>query len=492
MNGSGKSDRSVVPKKPANETGAAAQVEERVEGRGLAKGNSPQRHRHRTQSRTELGQALERVRQAARKGKGQRLTTLWHHVYDVNRLRAAYYALKRNAAAGVDRVTWQDYGEDLEGNLERLAARLQHGAYRPRPVRRVYIPKPDGRKRPIGVPTLEDKVVQRAAAEVLGTIFETELRGFSYGFRPKRSPHNALDALVVAIKRKKIGFILDADIRSFFDTIDHGYLLGFVERRIADARVTTAINRWLKAGVLEDGQWREVEEGTPQGGSISPLLANIYLHFVFDEWLDEWRKTRAFGDMVAVRYADDFIVGFQHRAEAERFRAELAERFRQFHLELHPDKTRLIEFGRFAARNRQRRGEGKPETFDFLGFTHACATTRSGAFQVLRLTMRKRMRNKLRDVKEELKRRMHHSIPEVGSWLHDVLEGHANYYAVPNNGRAIRSFRNQILVLWYRAISRRSHKADPGWRRMYRWAHGWLPTPRIRHPWPEERLCVTT
>jgi len=492
MYGPGKSDRLVVPPKPTNEGRVAARPEERVEGRSLAKGNPSQRHRHRTQSRTELGQALERVRQAARKDKGQRLTALWHHVYDVNRLRAAYFASKHDAAAGIDGVTWQAYGQGLEDRLERLARRLQQGAYRPKPVRRVFIPKADGRERPIGVPTLEDKLVQRAAAEVVGAVFEAEFRGFSYGFRPGRSQHDALDALVVGIKRKKIGWILDADIRGFFDSIDHGCLLGFVQRRIADARVHEVIRRWLRAGVLEDGAWHVVEEGTPQGGNISPLLANIYLHFVLDEWLDEWRKTRAHGDVIVVRFADDFIVGFQHQGEAERFLEELGERFRQFHLELHPDKTRLIRFGRFAAKDRERRGEGKPETFDFLGFTHICARTRSGAFQVLRKTMRRRLRNKLREVKAELARRIHHSVPEVGRWLGSVLNGHAHYYAVPNNSRAVRAFRNQLVVLWYRTLSRRSHKADPGWRRMYRWAARWLPTPRVRHPWPEQRLCVTT
>jgi group II intron reverse transcriptase/maturase len=439
-----------------------------------------------------LGQALERVRQAASKEQGLRLTALWHHVYDVNRLRAAYFALKHDAAAGADGETWQSYGEKLESNLEQLARRLQHGAYRPKPVRRVFIPKADGRQRPIGVPTLEDKLVQRAVAEVLGAVFEADFKGFSYGFRPGRSPHNALDAIVVGLKRKKIGWILDADIRGFFDTLDHGCLLGFVQRRIADARMHEAIQRWLKAGVLEDGIWHDVQEGTPQGGSISPLLANIYLHYVLDEWLDQWRKSQAHGDVITVRYADDFIVGFQHRVEAERFLVELRERFRQFHLELHPDKTRLIQFGRFAARDRERRGEGKPETFDFLGFTHISAQTRSGAFQVLRQTMRKRMRNKLREIKAELARRMHHTIPEVGNWLSSVLRGHANYYAVPNNHRALRSFRNQLVVLWYRTLTRRSHKGDPGWRRMYRWAAHWLPMPHVHHPWPEQRLCVTT
>jgi len=492
MNGPGKSDRSTVPEKPSNKGHAAARPAERVEGKDLAKGNSGQQTRSRTQSRARLQQALDRVRQAARKDRGLRLNALWHHVYDVERLREAYFSLKRTAAPGMDGQTWQHYGQALEENLADLSARLQRGAYRAKPVRRVWIPKADGRERPIGVPTLEDKIVQRAAAEVIGAVFDADFKGFSYGFRPARSAHNALDAVVVGLKRKKIGWILDADIRGFFDTIDHGWLMKFVEHRIADQRVHRHVKKWLKAGVLEDGQRTVMEEGTPQGGSISPLLANIYLHYVLDAWADSWRRKRAMGDVILVRYADDFLVGFQHRAEAERFLAELRERFRSFGLELHPDKTRLIRFGRFAAEERRRRGEGKPESFDFLGFTHLCGKTKSGAFQIIRYTSRKRLRASLRRVKAELRMRRHHPLPEVGQWLRAVVQGHLNYFAVHGNYRRIQAFRNQCLVHWHKAASRRSQKGYVDWRRMYRLAKRWLPPVRILHPWPEERLCVTT
>jgi group II intron reverse transcriptase/maturase len=492
MNERGKSDRPVVPKKFPNEGRGAPRLEEGMEGRGLAKGNLSQQTRRRTQCRLDLQQALERVRQAACTDKGLKLTALWHHVYNVTRLREAYFSLKRNSAPGVDGQTWQQYGADLERNLADLSGRLQRGAYRAKPVRRVFIPKADGRERPIGVPTLEDKLVQRAAAEVMGTVFETEFKGFSYGFRPGRSAHNALDALVVGIKMKKVNWILDADIRGFFDTIDHDWLMKFVEHRIADQRVLRHVKKWLNAGVLEDGIRTQATVGTPQGGSISPLLANIYLHFVFDDWAESWRRKRTQGDVIVVRYADDFVVGFEHRHEAEQFLEELRARFRKFNLELHPEKTRLLEFGRFAATNRERRNEGHPETFDFLGFTHSCATSRNGGFQVLRQTMRKRLRTKLQAVKAELRERLHHSIPEVGRWLNAVVCGHYAYYAVPNNQAATQAFRNQVLCLWHRALQRRSQKSTTTWRRMYLLATRWLPHTRVHHPWPEQRLCVIT
>jgi group II intron reverse transcriptase/maturase len=492
MNERGKSDGSVVPEKSPNKESGAPSSAEEMEGRDSAKGNPSQPTRSRTQSRTSLQQVLTRVRQAAQKDRGLRLNALWHHVYDIDRLREAYFGLERKSAPGVDGETWQHYREELEGNLQDLSERLKRGAYRAKPVRRAFVPKDDGRKRPIGVPVLEDKIVQRSAAEVIGDVFEADFKGFSYGFRPGRSQHNALDAVVVGIKRKKIGWILDADIRGFFDTIDHGWLMKFVEHRIADRRVHRHVMKWLKAGVLEDGKRTVAREGTPQGGGISPLLANIYLHYVFDVWADTWRRKRAQGDVIIVRFADDFIVGFQHQSDAEQFQKDLTERFRRFNLELHPDKTRLIRFGRFAAEDRQRRGEGKPETFDFLGFTHICGKTSRGAFQVVRHTMRKRLRNKLRAVKAELRRRMHDPIPEVGCWLKSVVEGHANYYGVPNNGAAVVAFRDQVKLLWHRALSKRSQRGHVPWRQMFRLAQHWLPFPRIRHPWPEERLCVIT
>jgi group II intron reverse transcriptase/maturase len=390
MNGRGKSDSSAVPENPPNKAARAAA--EAGEGRGLAKGNPPERNELRTQGREDVPSALERIRQAARRDRKQRFTALYHHVYDVDRLHKAYLALKRDAAAGVDGETWQHYGEGLEGNLRDLSERLKRGAYRAKPVRRAYIPKADGRQRPLGVPTLEDKIVQRSVVEVLNAFYETDFLGFSYGFRPGRGPHRALDALTVGIEWKKVNWVLDADIRSFFDTLEHGWLVKFIEHRIADRRVVRLIQQWLDAGVmLEGGERMRPQEGTVQGGSVSPLLANIYLHYVFDLWTQQWRTRHARGDVIVVRYADDFVVGFQYRWEAEEFQAELRNRFAKFGLELHPDKTRLIEFGRFAARNQKQRGTGKPETFDFLGFTHICGTSPKGRFTVLRQTIRSRM-----------------------------------------------------------------------------------------------------
>jgi len=490
MNEHGKSDRPVVPKKLANKGCGEPRPAERVEGRGLAKGNPDQQNRDRTQNRRDLQNALERVRQAAQRDKGLRFTTLWHHVYGVDRLRGAYLALKREAAPGIDGETWTQYGRDLEDNLQDLSDRLRRGAYRAKPVRRVYIPKPDGRQRPIGVPALEDKIVQRAATEVLGAVYDADFLGFSYGFRPRRGAHNALDALSVGMSRRRVNWVLDADIRGFFDAIDHGWLVKFIEHRIADQRVVRHVQKWLKAGVLEEGCRTYPEAGSPQGGSISPLLANIYLHYVLDLWADHWRRTQAQGDVILVRYADDFVVGFQDRAEAERFLGELRERFRKFHLELHPDKTRLIEFGRYATERRGRRGEGKPQTFNFLGFTHICGKDRRGRFVVLRQTMRERMQAKLKATGKLLRRRMHAALPEVGRWLRSVVEGYYRYYAVPRNYPALKSFRFEVIRLWHLALRRRSQKTRVTWKRMVAIAKRWLPTPRILHPYPEQRLIV--
>jgi group II intron reverse transcriptase/maturase len=400
--------------------------------------------------------------------------------------------LKRGAAAGVDGETWQHYGEDLEANLRDLSGRLKRGAYRAKPVRRAYIPKTDGRQRPLGVPALEDKIVQRSVVEVLSAIYETDFLGFSYGFRRKRSQHQALDALTTGIMTKKVNWVLDADVRAFFDTLVHGWLVKFIEHRVADRRVERLIQKWLNAGVLEDGKRIRSEVGTVQGGSVSPLLANVYLHYVFDLWVHRWRKRQAGGDVVVVRWADDFVVGFQHRAEAERFLAELRERFAKFGLELHPDKTRLIEFGRFAESNRCGRGGGKPETFDFLGFTHSCAKTRAGKFTVLRQTMRQRLRTKLSEVKAELRRRMHDPVPEQGAYLHSVVKGHCQYYGVPLNGPALKAFRHAIGWIWCRTLRRRSQRHRLTWSRMRRLINRWLPTPRICHPYPLVRFGVVT
>jgi group II intron reverse transcriptase/maturase len=489
-NGRRKSDNSVVPEKLPNK--AEEPAAEAAEGRGLAEGNSRERNALRTQSREGAPSALERVRQAAKRDKKQRFTALLHHVYSVARLEVAYRAVKREAAPGIDGETWRHYGEDLERNLQDLSARLKRGAYRAKPVRRVYIPKADGRQRPLGVPALEDKIVQRAVVEVLNAIYEEDFIGFSYGFRPGRSPHHALDALSVGIWRKKVSWVLDADIRSFFDTLDHGWLVKFIEHRIADRRVVRLIQKWLRAGVLEDGEQIQTEVGTVQGGSISPLLANIYLHYVFDLWVQQWRTKRAKGDVVVVRFADDFVVGFQHRYEAEQFLNALRERFAKFGLELHPDKTRLIEFGRFAEQNRKRRGDGKPESFNFLGFTHSCGRTQRGKFTVLRQTMRKRWQAKLGEVKTELRRRMHDPIPQQGAYLRAVALGHMHYYGVPMNGPALCAFHRELAFLWWHVLRRRSQGNHLPWRRMTLRVRYWLPHVRIYHPYPWRRFDVHT
>jgi group II intron reverse transcriptase/maturase len=475
----GKSDSAVVPEKLPNKAAQAAA--EAVEGRALAKGNSPERNAPRTQGRISAPSALERVREAARRDGKQRFTALVHHVTNIEQLRAAYLAQKRDAAAGVDGETWGHYGEALESNLQDLKERLERGAYRAKPVRRTYIAKADGRQRPLGVPALEDKVVQRATAEVLNAIYEQDFVGFSYGFRPGRSQHMALDALAVGIGTQKVNWVLDADIRGFFDNLDHEWLVKFVEHRVADRRVVRLIQKWLNAGVLEDGKWTQSDRGTVQGGSISPILANIYLHYVFDLWIQWWRKKRARGQVIVVRYADDFVVGFQHRYEAERFLVELRERFARFGLELHPEKTRLIEFGRFAAGNRKRSDLSKPETFNFLGFTHCCAKTRKGSFTVLRLTMRKRWQAKLKEVKLELRRRMHDPIPEQLAYLRAVVAGHFRYYGVPSNTIALNAFRFAVMWTWWRVLRRRSQVHRITWKRVQHHARG-LPTARVCHP----------
>jgi len=440
----------------------------------------------------DLPSALERIRQAARRDRKMRFTALLHHIDHLDTLREAYFSLKRDAAPGVDGETWRVYGETLEDNLRDLSERLKRGAYRAKPVRRTYIPKADGRQRPLGVPVLEDKLVQRATVEVLNAIYETDFLGFSYGFRPGRSQHHALDALYTGLLTRKVNWVLDADIRGFFDAIDHGWLVKFVEHRIADRRVVRLIQKWLNAGVLEDGTRTRSEEGTPQGGSASPLLANIYLHYVFDLWVQWWRTTQARGDMIVVRYADDFIVGSQHRSEAERFLAELRERFRKFSLELHPDKTRLLEFGPFAAENHRRSGRGKPETFNFLGFTHICGKKRNGRFTVLRQTRRDRLQAKLNEVKAELRRRWHDPIPAVGQWLRSVVGGHIRYYGVPMNSQALSVFRYRVGWLWQRALSRRSQTGRVSWERMRRLIDQWLPPARVCHPYPLRRVGVIT
>ena len=488
MHGHGKSDDLVVPANPPNK--AALVAAEAGEERRSAKGNVASETRPGLSAGLSVTSELDRVRQVARKDKDARFTALLHHV-TVDRLRAAYRAIRPDAAPGVDGVTWKDYGQELEGNLQDLHARVQRGAYRAKPSRRVFIPKPDGRLRPLGVAALEDKIVQRAVVEVLNAIYEEDFLGFSYGFRPGRSQHDALDALTVGIQRRKVSWVLDADLRDFFTSLDQSWLLRFLEHRIVDKRVLRLIQKWLKAGVVENGAWSETVEGTPQGASVSTFLANVYLHQVFDLWVQQWRGRHAHGDVIVVRFADDFVMGFQRREDAVRFQKDLHRRFAEFGLELNAEKTRLIQFGRFAASTRKERGLGKPETFDFLGFTHICTKSSNGWFKLQRITSKKRMRAKLREVKAELVHRRYLSIPEQGKWLASVVRGHCNYYAVPDNTRAIRDFRYQVVRIWLQALRHRSQRSRLTWERMYRLEARWLPTVRTQHPWPNARFDAT-
>ena len=484
-NDRGKSDSPIVPEKPPNKTcKSAAEV---VEGRGLAKGNTVKRAACRTQGRGNASTGLDRVRDAARRDKGMRFTALLHHV-NVDLMKAAYHALKRKAAAGVDGVTWEQYGQNLEENLQDLHDRLHKGAYRAKPARRSYIPKADGRQRPLGIVTLEDKIVQRSVGEVLNAIYEQDFLGFSYGFRTGRSQHNALDALASGIRWKKVSWVLDADIRGFFDAINHDWLMKMVEHRIGDRRVLRLIRKWLRAGVMEDGKLCKSEKGSPQGSVISPLLANIYLHYVLDLWAQQWRERAAKGVVIVVRYADDIVVGFQYQREGEEFLKKLQERLSKYGLELNMNKTKLLEFGRFAARDRKSRGTGKPETFDFLGFTHICGTTRAGKFRVMRRTNRKRMQAKLQEVKTELRKRMHQTIPEQGKWLQRVVRGYLNYHSVPGNINQMQKFRFRIAHHWRHTLRRRSQNDRTNWERMRKIVASWLPRARVLHPWPEERF----
>ena len=488
MNGAGQSDDPVVPANLPNKAVEAAA--EAGEERGSTKGNTDSKTRPGHRAGQGAPNALDRVRQVAVRDKEARFTALLHHV-DLDRLRAAYWAINPKAAAGVDRVTWVAYGQDLEGNLQDLHARLHAGRFRAKPSRRVYIPKADGRLRLLGIAALEDKIVQRAVVEVLNAVYEVDFRGFSYGFRPGRSPHDALDALAVGISRKRVNWVLDADIRDFFGQLDQTWLKTFLGHRIADGRILRLIDKWLAAGVIENGQWTKSDQGSPQGASASPLLANVYLHYVLDLWVDWWRHRHARGDVIVVRWADDFIVGFEHEGDARRFLVELRERFAKFGLELHPEKTRLIEFGRYAAANRRARGLGKPETFDFLGFTHICARSESGRFWLKRITIKKRMRAKLRQVNDQLKARRHQPIPEQGRWVAAVVRGHQAYYAVPGNSDAITAFGTQVARHWHKALRRRSQRDRVTWTRMNRILTRWLPRPRVLHPFPEVRFAAT-
>src|SRR5208337_3119025 len=474
-----KSDPSIVAKRPANKPqiaevdlwGSGAESAEPREG---TKGNTGEQHTRRTPSRESVSQGLERVREAAKQRKKERFTALLHHV-TIDLLKDAYSWLKREAAPGVDGRTWQSYKQNLEANLVELHSRIHRGTYRALPSRRRYIPKPDGRQRPLGIAALEDKIVQRAVVEVLNAIYEEDFLGFSYGFRPGRGQHDALDALAVGITRTKVNWIVDADIAGFFDAVSHEWLMRFVEHRIGDRRINRLIRKWLKAGVMEEGELVSTEAGTPQGVVASPLLANIYLHYVFDLWADQWRKRHAHGDVIMVRYADDIVVGFEHQADAERFWEDMRTRLAEFALTLHPGKTRLIEFGRHAAKYRRARGLGKPETFNFLGFIHISGHSRRGGFQLKRKSRSDRVRAKLQVVKETLRRRMHETIDEQGAWLRRVVMGFNAYHAVPTNSAALGDFRFNITNLWRRALCRRGQKGTVTWRRMAVLQNRWLP-----------------
>jgi RNA-directed DNA polymerase len=498
MHGREKSDSVIVAVKPANKaeqpaverSAAEPTAAEPAEPRAETKGNAGQQSTCRAQSRVSVSQALERIRKVARERKKEKFTALFHHI-SIDLLEEAFFELKEDAAPGVDRLTWKDYEADLERHLEDLRNRVQQGAYRALPSRRVYIPKPDGRRRPLAVAALEDKIVQRAVVALLNAIYEEDFLGISYGFRPGRGTHDALDALCVGIDSRKVSWILDADIRSFFDEISQEWLIRFLEHRIGDRRIIRLIQKWLKAGILEDGVVSVSARGTGQGSVISPLLANTYLHYVLDLWAVRWRRRQATGDMIIVRYADDSIVGFQHESDARRFLDEMRERLQEFALSLHPEKTRLIEFGRFAAERRKRRGLGKPETFNFLGFTFICGKTRAGKFQLKRMTRRDRMRAKLRMIKEEMWRRMHQPIPAQGTWLWHVVRGYFNYHAVPTNFRALVAFRTELAKRWHRVLTRRSERTKLNWDRMNRLIDDWLPKPRILHPWPDKRFAVS-
>ena len=486
MHGGGESYSGIVPAKQPNKS--EQPPAEVVEGRPLTKENTPEPNPYRTPSRENEPSGLERVREAAKQDRKLKFTALLHHV-SIDLLRESYYSLKKRAAPGVDGVTWQEYGQGLEARLSDLHGRVHRGAYRARASRRVWIEKDDGRQRPLGIAALEDKVVQHAVGRVLNQIWEEDFLGFSYGFRPGRGQQDALDALSVGITRQRVNWILDLDIRSFFDKLQHDWLVKFVEHRIGDKRVVRLIQKWLKAGVMEDGEWRETKEGSPQGSVISPILANLYLHYVLDLWVEQWRKKQVRGEVIIVRYADDAVLGFEHREEAERFLEQLRERLGKFGLELHPEKTRLIEFGRYAMERRKKRGEGKPETFNFLGFTHICGTShKTGYFTVHRRTIGKRMAAKLKDIRAKLRERMHASPATTGKWLVQVVRGYFQYHAIPGNWARLKAFRNDVLRIWFQTLRRRSQRSRLSWQRFREGLGSMLPPIQILQPYPNVRF----
>lgn len=488
MNADRKSHESIVPSTQANNAGtepAAEPAEERDSAKRNVVQSDPPRAPQRKRGRS-LG--LTGVRETARTQPELKFTSLLHHVNE-DLLREAFFDLKKDAAVGIDEVTWHDYEQGLEDRLAELHGRIHRGAYRASPSKRIYMLKPDGRNRPIGIASLEDKVVQKAVVWVLQCIYEQDFVGFSYGFRPGRSQHQALDALTVALTSSKVNWVLDADVEGFFDSIDHEWLIKFLEHRVGDRRMLRLIRKWLTAGICDDGEWSKSTVGTPQGAVVSPLLANVFLHYVFDLWIQWWRKQRTDGDVVIIRYADDFVLGFERKDEAEACLKELRERFGKFGLKLHETKTRLIEFGRYAAERRQSRGEGRPETFDFLGFTHRCGVTRShGWFTIHRESVAKRMRATIANVKLLLRRRRHWNVGSIGRWLSRVIQGWYNYHAIPGNMKRLQQFRDEITKLWLAQIRRRSQRHRWPWSRMQRMVRCLLPTPKILHPYPDQRF----
>jgi RNA-directed DNA polymerase len=490
MNADEKSDEGIIPMKQPNKEGSPSA--EAVEGRTSPEGNGGETTAARTLRRDTASSGLVAVRRAARQSKSVRFTALLHHI-TVDLLSRSYLALERDAAPGIDGVTWQAYGEDLEDKLTKLHDRIHKGSYRARPARRTYIPKADGTQRPLAVLCLEDKVVQQAVATVLEAIYEEDFVGFSYGFRPERGQHDALDALHVGILRKRVNWVLDADIRGFYDAMSHAWIIRFLEHRIADKRILRLVAKWLKVGVIEDGRVTRSQVGAPQGAVVSPILANVYLHYAYDLWVQRWRRTKASGDVVVVRFADDQIVGFEHEHEAKAFLQDLHERLREFELVLHPDKTRLIRFGRNAAKQRARLGEGKPETFDFLGFTHFCTRSRKwGSFVVGRKTIKKRMRSKLKAIKVELRKCMHDPIAKTGAWVKQMLQGHLNYYAVSGNHPSLWWFSNQVRRFWLKSLRRRSQNARLSWERFIQLVDRFFPPIKVLHPLPCHRFDAKT
>lgn len=488
MHATEKSDEGIVPEKLANK--GWQQSAEPVEERPSTKRNTQEELIARAQSRSAVSTRLERVRQRAVGNPDSTFNNLYS-LLTPELLYTSFFELNRNAATGIDGVSWREYREAVEGRIADLHGRLHRGSYRATPSRRSYIEKSDGRLRPLGISSLEDKIVQQACVAILNQIYDSVFIGFSYGFRRGKCQHDALDALSTAIYRGRINWALDADIQGFFDNIPHDELLRFIEKRVSDPRLLRLVTKWLKCGWIEDDERYAQEVGTPQGSVISPFLGNIYLHYVLDAWTHQWRKTEPRGNVIIVRYADDFVVGFQHEEDAHRYVDELTRRMQDYGLTLHPEKTRLLEFGPYALEHRKRRGEGKPKSFDFLGFTHSCGKTSKGRFTIKRKTARKRMASKLAEVKLQLRKRMHRPLKETGLWLRSVLIGHCNYYGVPWNSDCIRSFHRQVEKMWLASIRRRSQKGKTWtWERFARLRAWLLPSMRIVHPYPEIRFDV--